>query len=286
MGIDSDGTVFDSMVIKHRRVFQPVAIDLWNLNAIELAYCALAETINLFSLHRGINRFAGLAIIFRRLAEQTDEGGTLLQGQEDLEDFVASGEPLSHAALASYNRSRKSAFLEKVLEWSRRCDALYSEIMEEEGNPVFPYVHDSLGRASERADIVVISSSSRMTLEHDWKRAGLFSLVKTIEGQEHGSKTCQLKGVLEAGYENNCALMLGDALSDLESAREHDILFYPIKPGAEKESWERFFVEALPRFFDGGYGGEYERKLLKEFQKVLVSDGDPQAMTRSVFQNS
>ena len=35
------------------------------------------------------------------------------------------------------------------------------------------------------------------------------------------------------------------------------MLFYPIDPGCEDESWQRFFEEALPRFFAGTYAGEY-----------------------------
>lgn len=68
IGIDSDGTIFDSMEIKHKRVFQPVAIETWNLGPVVDAYCEIAESINLYSIRRGINRFAGLALAFARLA--------------------------------------------------------------------------------------------------------------------------------------------------------------------------------------------------------------------------
>lgn len=272
IGIDSDGTVFDSMVIKHRRVFQPVALAIWDLASVASVYCAIAESINLYSVHRGINRFAGLAMAFERLAVQSPEGRKAVEGYVDLQEFVVSSGALSHAALEEYNRSKQSAFLDRVLEWSQRSDVLYSEIMEAEGNPSYPFVHESLERASEQADIFVISSSSRKTLEHDWGNAGLLPLVARIEGQEQGSKTCQLKSALQGRYAPNCALMMGDALGDLEAAQEHDILFYPIKPGAESASWERFATEAIDHFLNGTYAGDYEQGLLSEFGEILKPD--------------
>ncbi|PXA03508.1 hypothetical protein DDZ13_11015 [Coraliomargarita sinensis] len=286
LGIDSDGTVFDSMVIKHQRVFQPVAIEVWNLGSVEAQYCSIAESINLYSVHRGINRFAGLAMIFDLLAKQSDEAKVLLEGQADLQEYVHSGNALSFAALANYNQSKQSTFLDKVLEWSLRSDSLYSDIMESKGNPVYPYVRKSLERASEHADIVVISSSSRKTLEDDWAKAGLLSLVTKIEGQEQGSKTCQLREALEAGYPDGCALMMGDALSDLEAAREHGMSFFPIIPRAEEESWEQFYGVALARFFEGSYTGEYEQERLAEFEGTLVPDNEAVDFSEPVFQNS
>jgi hypothetical protein len=39
VGIDSDGTAFDSMEIKHRKVFQPVALNIWGLQSLEKEFC-------------------------------------------------------------------------------------------------------------------------------------------------------------------------------------------------------------------------------------------------------
>ncbi len=63
--------------------------------------------------------------------------------------------------------------------------------------------------------------------------------------------------------------MIGDAPGDLKAARGNDFLFYPIKPGSEDESWERFHEEALDRFFSGTYAGDYESKLIEEFDALL-----------------
>ena len=269
IGIDSDGTVFDSMEIKHKRVFQPVAMEIFGLSEVADDYYHIAEAINLYSTKRGINRFEALALAFKRLAEQSDAGARVLAGHEDLVDFIASRKGLSSSALASYNHAKQSQFLAKVLEWSRQSDALYKRIMENEGTPVFPRVKTILQRALARAEVVVISSSSRATLEEDWEKAGLLPFVTRIEGQEQGNKAKQLEGAFREGREPNKALMIGDALSDFEAAKTHRMLFYPITPGDEEIAWEHFEKEALNRFFHGRYSGAYEEGLLLNFKSVL-----------------
>lgn len=272
IGIDSDGTVFDSMEIKHKRVFQPVAIETFGLGEAADRYCEIAEAINLYSVLRGVNRFEALALAFQRLAEQSEAGARAVAGHADLQAFVRSGSALSFDALAAYKDKQPSEFLDKVAEWSQRSDALYEQIMEEEGTPVFSGVKSILQKAQAQAELVVISSSSRVTLEQDWGKAGLLPIISRVEGQEQGNKSKQLAGSLEGREDRNTALMLGDALSDLDAANDHGILFYPITPGAEAAAWERFANEALERFFAGTYAGAYQASLLEDFKNVLQPD--------------
>ena len=63
--------------------------------------------------------------------------------------------------------------------------------------------------------------------------------------------------------------MIGDAPGDLKAAKDNGILFYPIIPGQEEESWDRFNREALERFFSGTYAGDYERELIEKFEAAL-----------------
>jgi DNA repair photolyase len=63
--------------------------------------------------------------------------------------------------------------------------------------------------------------------------------------------------------------MIGDAKGDLDAARNNGILFYPIIPGNEDKSWERFLNEGLEKFRKGIYAGSYEKELLSEFVKSL-----------------
>jgi phosphoglycolate phosphatase-like HAD superfamily hydrolase len=272
IGIDSDGTVFDSMEIKHKRVFQPVAIEVFGLGEAADRYCRIAEGINLYSVLRGVNRFEALALAFKRLAAQSEVGARAVAGHEDLQAFVGSGSALSYGALSAYNADVQSDFLAKVLEWSQRSDELYEQIMESEGTPAFSRVKPILEKAQTQAELVVISSSSRVTLEQDWGKAGLLPLITRVEGQEQGNKSKQLEGAFTEGRDPKTALMLGDALSDLDAANDHGMLFYPITPGDEEAAWERFESEALDRFFEGTYAGDYQASLLADLKTVLKPD--------------
>ena len=63
--------------------------------------------------------------------------------------------------------------------------------------------------------------------------------------------------------------MIGDALGDLKAAKSNNALFFPVNPGHEEASWERFYKEAIDRFYNGTYKGEYEDKLIDEFKGFL-----------------
>jgi hypothetical protein len=66
-------------------------------------------------------------------------------------------------------------------------------------------------------------------------------------------------------------LMIGDAPGDMKAAKANDMLFFPIIPGHESESWKRFHDEAADKFFAGTYAGEYEEALIAEFMTYLPS---------------
>jgi hypothetical protein len=63
--------------------------------------------------------------------------------------------------------------------------------------------------------------------------------------------------------------MVGDAPGDLAAAQANGVLFYPIEPGFEDESWQRFHDEALPRFFAGRFAGPYMAERVERFLALL-----------------
>jgi hypothetical protein len=63
--------------------------------------------------------------------------------------------------------------------------------------------------------------------------------------------------------------MIGDAPGDYSAAKANQVLFYPINPGHEEASWERFYNEGLKKFFNGTFAGSYQEMLLKEFDQYL-----------------
>jgi hypothetical protein len=63
--------------------------------------------------------------------------------------------------------------------------------------------------------------------------------------------------------------VIGDALGDLEAAQDNSALFFPINPGHEEESWQRFYEEGLHKFLAGEYAGDYEARLIAEFERFM-----------------
>ena len=87
--------------------------------------------------------------------------------------------------------------------------------------------------------------------------------------QNVGSKASCIGKMLGYGYEKNHVLMIGDAPGDLKAAQKNGVLYYPILVKHEKESWQRFVMEALPKFLEGTYEGAYVEEQIQEFKENL-----------------
>ena len=57
-----------------------------------------------------------------------------------------------------------------------------------------------------------------------------------------------------------------------DAAAKVGCLYYPILPGEEKRSWQRFKDEALGKFLDGTFAGEYQEMLTTEFNAKLPDE--------------
>ncbi len=137
-------------------------------------------------------------------------------------------------------------------------------------SPPFPLVRESLELLVARADVMVISATPTDALQREWREHDLAAYVGLIAGQELGSKKEHLAlAAPPEKYERDHVLMVGDAPGDLAAARANDALFYPIMPGEEDASWQRFYEEAVPRFFAGRYKGAYMDGLVTAFERHL-----------------
>lgn len=96
--------------------------------------------------------------------------------------------------------------------------------------------------------------------------------MELICGQEFGTKTEHLQLATQGRYDADKVLMIGDAPGDLKAARANDALFFPVNPGHEEDSWKRLYQESLDRFFAGTYAGDYEARLLAEFERHLPEE--------------
>jgi phosphoglycolate phosphatase-like HAD superfamily hydrolase len=106
-------------------------------------------------------------------------------------------------------------------------------------------------------------------LTREWHEHDIAQYVRVIAGQEMGKKALHLELSTKGNYAPDHVLMIGDAPGDMKAARANYALFYPINPGHEEASWERFHHEAFDKFIAGEYAGEYEDKVVGEFEALL-----------------
>jgi len=269
VGIDSDGCVFDTMEIKHKECFIPNIIKYWKLQAISKYARAAAEFVNLYSKWRGINRFPALTKTFELLRDWPEpmRRGVKLINWTPLQNWIDSGATLGNPALEVEVAKTGDPILRLTLEWSKAVNRSIAEMVE--GVPPFPFLRESVEKLSRRADIICVSATPGEALEREWQEHNIAKYAAVICGQEMGSKKEHLKLAAGGKYEKDCVLMIGDAPGDLSAARANGALFFPVNPGHEEESWERFNREAIERFFNHTYAGAYEASLIAEFEKLL-----------------
>ena len=268
IGVDSDGCVFNTMEMKHKKVFIPLAIEVWGLKGIEKQFTETAEFVNLYSCLRGTNRFPALLETFRLMENRKDMKDHFheLPAYEGLKDFCRSAKSYSNQELRRYMETQKGTFLEELLYWSEEGDRRMKK--ESEGNQPFPHVKRALERMSGICDTMIVSAAASSALEFEWGQCGILEYMDLCAGQEHGSKIKQLSAAGKKGYPQGHALMIGDSPGDLKAAKENGMLFYPIVPRDEALSWKEFSEKVFDAFLDGRYEGEWERKLIGKFMEA------------------
>jgi phosphoglycolate phosphatase-like HAD superfamily hydrolase len=269
VGIDSDGCVFDTMEIKQKECFIPNIIKHFRLQAISKYVRAAAEFVNLHSKWRGINRFPALTKTFELLRDWPEamRWGVELPDLSSLQAWVDSGAPLANLALEVEIAKTSDPVLKQALEWSRAVNRAIAGVVK--GVPPFPWFRACAERLAPRADIICVSVASGEVLEREWQEHHIAKYAAVLAGQEMGSKKEHLKIAAGGKYPKDCVLMIGDSPGDLAAARANGALFFPINPGQEEESWERFYREGIERFFNKTLAVSYEASLIEEFEKLL-----------------
>ena len=271
VGIDSDGCVFDAMEIKHKECFIPATIKCWGLQAASSLVRETAEFVNLYSDGRGLNRWLALIRVFDllRARPEVHKRGVHVPSGAALTDFIASGAPLSAVGLREYAALHPSPEFDKALVWTDEVDARIADMVHDV--PPFDEVREGLAAASAHADLMVVSATPQEALVREWTEHDLVGFMDLIAGQEAGTKGRHLELAAKGKYADDHILLVGDAPADRDTALAAGVLFYPINPGSEAESWRRFRDEALDRFLDGSYAGPYQDALVAEFTALLPS---------------
>ena len=268
IGIDSDGCIFDSMEIKHQECFTPCFIKYFHLQAVSKYARETWAFVNLYSKDRGANRFPALAKAIKLLSvrPQVQARGVKMPDMTGLEDWLKRETKLGNATLAAEVKGGNKS-LDEVKVWSDAVNKTVEDLVH--GVPPFPLVRESLAKLNEKADAMCISQTPVDALQREWSEHGINQFVKMIAGQEMGTKTEHLKFATTGKYAAGKVLMIGDAPGDFKAAKANGALFFPINPGKEELSWERLHHEALDRFFAGTYAGDYESRLVQEFDACL-----------------
>jgi phosphoglycolate phosphatase-like HAD superfamily hydrolase len=269
IGIDSDGCAFDTMEVKHKECFIPNIIKYWDLQPVSKYTREAAEFVNLYSKWRGINRWPALMMVFDLLRERQEvlARNVKITEAKSVREFISSGNPLSDSGLKAYMTDHKDPELDKAWAWTRAVNETVAGLVR--GVPPFPFVRESLEKMRGKADVVVVSATPTEALIREWQEHDIAKYSRIIAGQELGTKEFHLSLAAKGKYAEGHILMMGDAPGDMKAARSIKALFFPINPGHEEQSWERFYNEGLEKFLSGNFAGEYEKKLIDEFEKLL-----------------
>lgn len=269
IGIDSDGCAFDSMEIKHKECFIPNFIKYMHLQPISKYAREAAEFTNLYSKTRGANRFPAylLALDLLEQRKEVQARGAKLPKLQGLRDWVKRETKLGTKTLGPEAEKMGDPDLKQAYAWSKAVDDAVADLVHDV--PPFPGVREALQHMRTKADIIVCSATPNGALQKEWDEHGIDQFVQSICGQESGSKKESLTACKVFGYEPHKMLMIGDAPGDQAAAEAVGALFYPINPGHEEQSWVRFNQEACEKFFNGTFAGEYQQKLIAEFEKFL-----------------
>jgi phosphoglycolate phosphatase-like HAD superfamily hydrolase len=275
VGIDSDGCAFDTMGIKQRECFCPWMIGYFGLQPVAQAARECKDFADLFSKTRGANRHKTLKLIIADLLPRhpmTKARGFKVPQYPhyfawvDDPKSLLSNDGLKQAIEKARSPEAK-AELELALAWSKKVNEAIGQIVKD--MPPFPYVREGLEKIQPLADVIVVSATPGEALIREWQEHDIARYVEVIAGQEMGTKAQHLEYAAKGRYEKDHVLMVGDAPGDMKAAKTNGVLFYPINPGGEVESWKRFGDEAFDKFINGQYAGDYEAKLIAEFDAYL-----------------
>jgi len=269
VAIDSDGCAFDSMEIKHKECFIPNIIKYWNLQPVSKYARAAAEFVNLYSKWRGINRFPALLMTFDLLNDwpEVQKRQVTIPEVLSLRDWIGRETKLGNPVLQVEVEKTNDKILSQALDWSVAVNESVADMVHDV--PPFPFVRESLEKISQWADVIVCSATPYEALAREWDEHNIAKFTRVIAGQEMGSKKEHIHLASENRYKNENVLMIGDAPGDMKAARGNDAKFFPINPGHEESSWEKFFTEAADKFKAGLYDKDYEDQLIVEFEKLL-----------------
>lgn len=275
--VDSDGCVFDNMELKHKECFCPATVNVWGLQSVSRYAREAAEFVNLYSKTRGMNRFPALVRTLELLGarKEAQERGYVCPDLSPLKKWIAETDSLSAVGIKEYAAAHggdMDPVLATAARWSAEVDENIERIVH--GVAPLPGAKETFAEISQFADIVIVSATPHEAIVREWSAQGLLEHITVVAGQELGGKKDCIRKAMEGRYAPDHVLMVGDAPGDHDAAESNGVLFYPIIPGQEVESWALLRSEAAGKFRDGAYAGAYMDGLLARFDSVLRDEPD------------
>ena len=102
VAIDTDGCVTDNMNGKQMLIFHPHFMEFYGLWAIESYFRETAEFYNLFSKHRGCNRFIAIQLTLKALASRDDVRKKMEEENSWYMGMIQSGEAVSESTVSAW----------------------------------------------------------------------------------------------------------------------------------------------------------------------------------------
>ncbi len=265
IGIDSDGCAFDTMEIKHKECFCPAFINHFDLQAVSKYARETWEFVNLYSRTRGTNRFKALKKTLELLEERNEVKArkAVIPEMKSLARWIETETKLGNPSLKAAYEKTGDPELGLLYRWSTDVNKAVEKIVRNVAP--FPYVKNSLEKIRDTADAIVVSQTPVEALNREWNEHNIAGFVKIIAGQEMGTKTEHIRFAAGNKYKPDKILMIGDAPGDLKAAKDNGALYFPIVPGQEEQSWERFYTEGFERFISGNFAGAFEKTLIENF---------------------
>lgn len=275
--VDSDGCVFDNMELKHKECFCPATVNVWGLQSVSRYARESAEFVNLYSKTRGTNRFPAVIRTLELLGQRKEaiERGYVCPDLTPLKKWTEETNSLSAVGIKEYAAAHggdMDPILATAARWSAEVDENIERIVH--GVAPLPGVKEAFAQIAEFADIVIVSATPHEALIREWGSQGLLEHISVVAGQELGSKKVCIQKAMTGKYDPSKVLMVGDAPGDHAAADANGVLFYPIIPGQEVESWKLLRSEAVEKFHDGTYAGAYMESRIQAFDSVLKEDPD------------
>ena len=272
VGIDSDGCAMDAMDIKHLECFTPSYIKGWDLQPVSTLARETAVFVNLHSITRGLNRWLALRQVLDLLRDRAEvaERGVVIPDYPELTEFIDSKHPLSDKGIAAFAAENPSPVADRMIAWGDEVNARIADMVH--GAGPFPGVREAIELMYDKVDEMVVSATPIEALTREWGEHGLDKYMHVIAGQEMGGKAQHVRYAAKGKYPDDHIMLIGDAPGDRDAAAQEGVCYYPINPGHEKESWARFRDEALGKFLDGTFKGDYQKALIEEFESYLPGE--------------